>query len=80
MLLVFALCFLFVIFLFLLLFSLTKASFPMILLAYSPGGLEAIVLIALTLSFNPILVSTLHIIRMVYLGFLIPFVDKLPPR
>ncbi len=77
MLLIFALCLLFVIFISLLLFSITNASFPMILLAYSPGGLEAMVLIALALNLNPLLVSALHIIRMIYLSFLIPFIDRL---
>lgn len=77
MIFVFALCLLFVVFSAIILLNFTTVSFATILLAFSPGGLEAMALMAIALNLNPLLVSALHILRMLYLGFLIPFVNKL---
>ncbi len=76
MIFVFGLCLLFVILTSALLLNFTTVSFSTVLLSFSPGGLEAMVLIAITLNLNPLLVSALHIMRMIYLGFLMPFMDR----
>lgn len=51
-----------------------------LLLAFSPGGLEAMVLISISLASNPILVSAMNVLRMVYLSILIPVMIRYIPK
>ncbi len=51
-----------------------------LLLAFSPGGLEAMVLISISLASNPILVSAMNVLRMVYLSVLIPIMMRYIPK
>ncbi|MFV0430571.1 MAG: AbrB family transcriptional regulator [Alphaproteobacteria bacterium] len=72
MLLVFALSLTFIILGTFIVITLTDIDVKTALLAYSPGGLEAMIMISVTLASHPLLVSAAHVIRSLYLSLIIP--------
>jgi uncharacterized protein len=54
-----------------------EMSLAAILLAFVPGGLEAMVIIAFSLDLEPVYVTTHHFMRMLMLAFTMPFVVRM---
>ncbi|OZG74590.1 hypothetical protein BTA51_06220 [Hahella sp. CCB-MM4] len=56
--------------------GLTSTLFPIpflsALLAYAPGGIEAMVLLATNLQLDPVLVASHHLMRVIFMSFLVP--------
>jgi membrane AbrB-like protein len=60
--------------------SLTGLPVPYLVLAYSPGGLAEMSLVALALSFDAAFVATHHIVRIILVVVLAPQVYRLTER
>ena len=50
------------------------------LLAFAPGGVEAMTLLSLSLAFDPLYVAAHHIARFMGIGFLLPLFFRLRDR
>ncbi len=55
-------------------------GFGALLLAYAPGGIEAMTLIASSLGLDPALVGTHHLVRMIAMALILPVVARRMPR
>jgi uncharacterized membrane protein AbrB (regulator of aidB expression) len=51
-----------------------KVSFANALVAFAPGGLEAMTILAFILGLDPIYVGIHHFVRFIGIGVLVPFV------
>ena len=56
--------------------SYTQFSFPMLMLAFTPGGIAEMGILALLLGVDPVFVSTHHTIRVLLIYLIVPFVAR----
>mmetsp|Transcript_17014 Transcript_17014/g.23493 ORF Transcript_17014/g.23493 Transcript_17014/m.23493 type:complete len:104 (-) Transcript_17014:33-344(-) len=56
--------------------AITGTSWPLLLLAYSPGGITEMTLLALALGYDAAFVATHHVIRISCLVLVIPLLYK----
>ena len=45
-------------------------------MAFSPGALEAMIILSLVLGLDPVYVATHHLVRMLLIGFVLPVVMR----
>ena len=56
--------------------SMAKVSYGTAFVAFAPGGLEAMALLAVVLGFDPLYVGAHHLVRFMAVGFLLPVAVK----
>ncbi|WP_019645180.1 AbrB family transcriptional regulator [Novispirillum itersonii] len=56
--------------------AMTGFSFGQMVMAYAPGGLEAMVFVAMALGYDPAFVGSHHLARMLFTAFTLPLVVK----
>ncbi len=56
--------------------SIAKVSYGTAFVAFAPGGLEAMALLAVVLGFDPLYVGAHHLVRFMAVGFLLPVAVK----